>query len=267
MPEQEVIETENEIEVPVAEDVQPEPEQAPVQDEGQDERRELWGEIVPELADEFDKLDVETRENILLKRLRAQAQVPGATTDSEDTDTATGPQKREPATVPEMSFLGAEAIQDAVQKAIDEGDANALSKVLMDQQTCMRNAYDRMMVVLSGHEGRIDEYLVLPTRFQAARDRVPGATDSDLAEALRLYKQGGFSDEVSALKVAVYDRQQELSAAQPKRTVDETAKRTAAAIAASRQSTTGAPKGGVHRQMPVGPDEERAFLQELQKGG
>lgn len=267
MPETELVEDTQEVQEEPQENTEESTEETveetveEVQDNG---ASELWGEVVPELADEYSKLDGGTRENILLKRLQAKAQEAVVTAES-SREAATNYQNPQPAAVSETSLPGTEAIQDAVQKAIDEGDSKALSTILNNQSTWMLAVAENLSNVVSGQDGRIND-IVLPTRFQEVRDNVPGATDGDVREAMRLYKKGGFGDESTALKVAIFNRQTEVSSSQPKRTVDDEVRRKAKAMAASNMSNSGSPSGGVRQRLPETPEEIHEFMKRAQEG-
>lgn len=233
------------------------------------EIRQLWSDTIPELGGEFDKLDLTAQRNILLKRLKAVAgQAATATADTEASDTAKGRQKSGTPSVPEMSALSKDAILSVAQKAIDEGDANGLADTIFGLQTWLKDAVGAMMDVFNDQDGRI-EALTLPSAFKEVQAAVPGATEADVQTAMGLYKGGKIADPKTALKVAVYDRQQEILAAKGKKglSADEAARKKAAALRASQYGQGSAPTGKVRGPLPTNADEEREFLKSMLKKG
>jgi len=241
-----------------------EPTEATDQNEPQEdnEMQELWAETMPELADAYDKLDDMTQKKLLLKRLKANSQADRETTDTGRPETVTTSKNPETPSSPESFAVDPGAISVAIQQAMDDGDASPLAKVIADHQKWVTDTVGAMLTSFKDQDDRI-EAVSLPGRFRDVRNTVSGATDGDIKAAMQLFKAGKASDPVTALKVAIYDRQQEVEAAKgkPRRTIDEDARRKAAAIRASNAGQSGGTAGNVAGRIPETDEEMRELLE------
>lgn len=250
-------------EQPVEPDATTEPEAGDGETERDERVRELWGQALPELADNYTELTPEAREELVLKRLAALAQANGATEDT-DSDTSTSPEKPGPPSVNEYPDPDLAAIEQAVTRAFDEGDAESLAELLKNVVGWVGETVRTVDGVIQGYDRDIRD-IRLPNQTESALDSVPGAKREDIAKAVELLKKGEVRDPQTALKLAVFNRQTELAAAsRPRRPVDEAARRKARAIEADAAARTGSP-GDVPLRIPNNPQEERQFLEALEE--
>ena len=246
MPEQaEVMETVEE-ELTAAEMVDQAAEQVDEQVDEQEEEvvddgmQELWEQVAPELAGHVGDLSTEAQVGILLKRLAAQASSEDSTGDTAAKAVADEGAKQGPPQVISLPKLDRRAVQDAATAAFESGNGEALAKMLGD-------TFDTIGQVVEIIGGGFDEMVekmntqsadwqkaVAPSRFRGLLGSVPDAAESDIPAAQRFMDSGDAKTHIAALKLAVFDRLQELKGSTKQ--AASTKKRGAAGIAANRAS-------------------------------
>jgi len=237
-----------------------------------DENQEMWSKAVPDLADEYESLDPDTRQRILLKRLAAQSAGEATGVDtSKDTSTDDDTQKPSRPPVPKIPQVDLTKLHDAFAKSFDEGDpapaVAEIAKAMEYVNGVAQLAFQAQQEVgesLAAMGGRLDEFS-LPTQFQMAMPQVPGAKDGDMASAKELLRSGEAKNPVTALKLAVFNRQMELGSAKGKPSPSDAAKRKARSIRASRESGGGVSDGVPVKRIPETDAEMKALMEDEEK--
>lgn len=214
-----------------------------------DESAELWKQVAPDMAEDIASLSPEARERILLKRLAAQPAGEAATGIDPNGVVPTDSRKPTEPPVPEIPSVDVDAMRQDLAATFGEQEAAVMVKWLEPslnranaQVALMAGAMREQDSLLKRFEATL-RGVTLPSELKLASAKVPGAKDTDFAEAQRILDRGDAKTPEVALKLAVYERTAALAAG--KRPSDE-AKRIAAAAAASRDS-----RGSVRHGAPA----------------
>lgn len=202
--------------------------------------QEAWEQVAPDLAEHISDLSPEAREGILLKRLAAQTAGAHPNGDQSQGDVADrDAQPQSPPAVDIPSYDPERLVAAAVQ-ALDDGDSEAFGKVMREQFESV-NAVIRMVGNAQSEMGvKMDEMggtftkAMRPAQFRKVLSDVQGAAESDFAAAESILDSGEAASATSALKLAVFNRQQDISV--PQGRASDTARRKAAGVAADRLS-------------------------------
>ncbi len=274
---EEIVEPQPEDEIEDAqpeEGVQPEGAEQPeeIKETPDDTGRELWGKAVPELADQFDKLEGSVRERILTQRLLAAQPAGESPTEvsSAKTDDPTE-QGRQPAEPPatEVPEFDDRDIKARLVEALGEEEGSAVGGAI-DHLMAWNKALGE--VVISGFKGlrqditesrsELTSY-TRPQKIHALLPGVRGATEADVKAASRLMDSGEVTTELGALKLAVANRTAEVAEVVP----GPDAKKKAAALEASRDARGPRRGGQPGQKIPVGEKGYREMLAADEKRG
>ena len=198
----------------------------------------LWNETLPELAGSRGELTPETREQLLITRLAAQPQSTPTTGDQAEGPSPTAGTDAGAPPVPELPTIDAQAQQAAIESAMENGDGVALAKVFADQRAYVEELGRLVHGSLRDQDqaiGALGQEVRMPTEMREALPNVRGANEADLKAAMKLLTSGEVKSPEVALKVATFNRQSELAAAEePRVSASEAARRKAQGLAASR---------------------------------
>ena len=235
---------------------------APKEDEA---LRAGWSEVMPELAEEYEKLSPDARVRILLKRAqRLSAQRPtdapnGASPDGQAPNV--GREQAQP-TVPPVEPLDVEGLAASIKQAVDDADGEALAAAFAKGFKYIQGV-GNLMLASNREQGQvireIDEEIRVPGKFRRAMANVRGAKETDLETAQQYYKRGEAKTPEAALKMAVFDRFEIGDEDQPSRPGTPENTRRARAIG----QLTGAPRSGGRpvQDVPIGESGYRELLE------
>uniref|UniRef100_A0A6M3IRR7 Uncharacterized protein n=1 Tax=viral metagenome TaxID=1070528 RepID=A0A6M3IRR7_9ZZZZ len=268
MAEEEIIVEETETEESPDGEVAEQPEGET--EETEEERvSELWGKVVPELADHIKDLSPEAREELLLKRLAAQST--GETAAKGTKEAGPSGQQTETPPVLEIPTFDPDGFLKGVESALETGNAEALSDAFRKQIQWNQ----AVMQVVNGavQETRNDVQRLrkdvtdvrLPNDFRNAIPKVKGATEADITAARKLLEDGSAGNVSAALALAVFARNNEVESATLKRKPSEAASRKAKGIAASRHSGGNTSMGQPVPRIPMGQDDYKQMLREAEE--
>lgn len=228
-----------------------EQEQSGAEQEDRAAYEAMWEEIAPELASELNELSPEARERYLLKRLAAMQAAKAANVDesAEDTTTDNG-NKTARAPFVEIPTLDQEEIVSVATKAIEDGEVGDLANLLVKYHGYVKGMASLVNSALEEQDGKINQF-AKPAQIRAVIGKVKGATEDDVASALKLLDSGDAGTPLAALKLAVLDRYAETSGREP------SPKRRAAGQRASLASATSRREGAPAIRIPTSPEEEK----------
>lgn len=202
--------------------------------------QEAWEQVAPDLAEHIGDLSPEAREGILLKRLAAQAAGAHPNGDKSQGDVADRDAQPQSPPAVDIPTYDPERLAAAAVQALDDGDSEAFGKVMRETFDTLNgvirmvgNAQDEMGVKMDKMGGSFTKAM-RPAQFRKVMSDVQGAAESDFAVAESILDSGDATTAISALKLAVFNRQQDISV--PQGRASDTARRKAAGVAADRLS-------------------------------
>lgn len=236
---------------------QPEAEATGEQEELPQEPSELdtlWNETLPELAGSRGELTPETREQLLITRLAAQPQSRPTTGDQAEGPSPTAEADAGAPPVAELPAIDAQAQQAAFAEALETGDGTALAKVFEEQRAYVEGLGRLVHGSLKDQDvaiGALGQEVRMPNEMREALPNVRGANEADLKAAMKLLTSGEVKSAEVALKVATFNRQSELAAAdEPRASASEAATRKAKGLRAS-QLAGGSVRGSQPAREPI----------------
>lgn len=198
----------------------------------------LWDKTLPELAGSRGQLTRDAREQLLMKRLIALPESRPRTEDQAARPSSTTEAEAEAPSVAELPTIDAQAQQAAITEAFENQDPAALAKAFTEQRVYVEELARLVHGSLKDQDGAIDALgrtVRMPNEMREALPNVRGANEADLTAAMKLLDSGEVTTAEVALKVATFNRQSELAAAeQPQPTASEAARQKAKGLAASR---------------------------------
>ena len=220
------------------------------------ERSPLADQIEATFKMKYDAATPEQREAMYQALMRTQANRPEPPAQKTEHETL------EFKNLEAISQMNRQQLLQAAQAAITDGDPEALADVMdkfagaiKDLPAWFNKAYDRLGNDVTSMRMRQD--------LVEARSGVKGATAADIPLATQLLTEGRATTAEDALRLVVFDR----LTTTPKRSVDDTARRTARAVAANAAAKGGDPDGYPAQKFPQTVDEEEALkLKEYEAG-
>jgi len=220
------------------------------------EAQSLWRQVAPDLAEHIQDLTPEAREEILLKRLAAKDEGKPAKGDEAKGDVADGRvQSRRPSAV-EVPQFNVDELVDSAKNAIDTGDSEAWGRNVrktFDSLTKLAILVHEANSELQAKMNEMYDEAIRPSRIRKVLPDVKGATDGDIASAERIYDSGEATTPKAALSLAVFRRQQDISASRK-----AGAERRSAGIAAGKTSAGPRVAGQPMGRIPRTPEEWEA---------
>lgn len=241
----------------------------------EDAAQALWAEVVPELAEAYQELSPEAREQVLLRRLAAKPAAALPTEDAPARESSNGePKPQEPSTytVPEPWNVDEALSQIAYSLENDPPEKQAQVIVnVMKKNIDYVHGYGRLLLgvreesdrKLTGFEKQLLG-VTRPGQLGALVAKVRGATAADVTAATALLESGVTSDMTVAMKLAVYNRESEMTTA--KTEPSAAAQRKAAALRAARASGANRAAGGRQFKPPVSEADYKELLEAQARG-
>ena len=237
----------------------------------EDAAQALWAEAVPELAEHYQDLSPEHREEVLLRRLAANRAAALSTEDAPARESSNGePKSQEPSTYTVPEPWNADEARTQIAAALDDDAAKVLVDVLKKHADYI-HGYGRLVVgAIQESSGKLTGFekqllgVTRPGQLGALVAKVRGATTADVTAATALLESGVTSDMATAMKLAVYNRESELVTAKTQPSV--AAQRKAEALRAARASGTNRTAGGRQFRPPETENDYKELLEAQERG-
>ncbi len=230
---------------PEVEDVEPdlEPEADPepeLEPEGPSELEQAWDEVMPELAGEYNKLDPEQRERILIKRRAEQTSGKPPTEDAAAEPVPTGTEQQpEAPPVIDVPDFNVDRIKSGLAESLGETEAALVADTFAQMRDYFKSMGQLVVTTVDQAKKDIGQFgteltqYARPQKLRALVPAISGAIEADVKSAEKILEAKEVLTEQAALELAVYRRGIVVKDASPK------AKQKAAALEAAQLAGAG----------------------------
>jgi len=231
-----------------------------------DKTRELFNQVMPEFAEEYESLSPDAKVRLLAQRaIGLTAHKPDGAPDptTPQGQVGRGSRRADRPPVPEVKPLDVAATAKGITAAFAEGNSELAEARLVDALTYNKGIGELVIDALNRYEEKFDameaEY-IRPAKFQAALPKVKGATNGDIVAARKLFETGEATTPEAALKMAVYERMAATNE-KPRGTPNPEAIRKGKAIAAAAAGKAGKVGGARAIRYPATEQDLRELLE------